>query len=142
MGDKLDNLKVSCVGLRRHSFSAPAGLSLARLELATQSLGARVASLSSLVSAQSVVSDTLKAPVQADTMRTCHGCHSPIDEHHKGYPTGADQCPLEHWSGCREVIAEGTAGWRPCPIESDAEVSEKDDDEKTGDDLLKDVYNQ
>ena len=139
MGTKLDNLKVSCVGLRRHSFSAPARLCLARLELATQSLGVRVASLSSLVSAQSESSDTLKVSAQADTMRTCHGCHSPIDDSHKSFPTGADQCPLEHWSGCKEAIGEGIAGWRPCPMESEAEVSEKDEDEEN-EDLLKKVY--
>ena len=132
MGSKLDNLELSCVGLRRHSFSAPARLSLERLEKATQSLGVRVASLSSLVSAQSLITD----PAQTDTMRTCHGCHAPIDDYHKGFPTGADHCPLEHWSGCKEAIAQGIASWRPCPLDSEAEESEK---EEMNDDLLKKV---
>ena len=137
MASKINtNLTVSCVGLRRHSFSAPARLSLERLELATQSLGVRVASLSSLVSAQSEQSKDL---VDIVTMRTCHGCHAPIDGDHKGFPTGADQCPLEHWSGCKEVIPEGASGWRPCPADSvpgsEAEDSEKDE---TSDELHKD----
>ena len=111
MDSKLDNnLTTSCVGLRRHSFSAPARLSLQRLELATESLGVRVASLSSLVSAKS---ELLKTVEQAVTMRTCHGCHA----------------PLEHWSGCVESIAEGTSGWRPCPIVS-VPGSETEDSER------------
>ena len=128
MGDKLDNLNISCVGLRRHSFSTPARLSLERLELATQSLGVRVASLSSLVAAQSELAPTRNISTLVHTMRTCHGCHSPIDDDHKGFPTGADQCPLEHWGGCKDTIAEGTIGWRPCPVVSDTEVSESDEE--------------
>ena len=127
MDSKLDNnLTISCVGLRRHSFSAPARLSLQRLELDTESLGVRVASLSSLVSAKS---ELLKTVEQAVTMRTCHGCHAPMDADHKGNPTGADQCPLEHWRGCVESIAEGTSGWRPCPIVS-VPGSETEDSER------------
>ena len=141
MGSKLDNdLTVSCVGLRRHSFSAPARLGLERLELATKSLGVRVASLTSLVSAQSELSNPLRDSAKVDTMRTCHGCHAPIDGDHKGFPTGADQCPLEHWSGCKEAIEEGTVGWRHCPTDSppgsETEGSEGDKDE-ISDDLLK-----
>ena len=53
------------------------------------------------------------------SVRTCHGCHSLLDEVHKSYPSGAQKCPLEHWSGCKGGIAEGQDGngkeWRGCP---------------------------
>ena len=52
------------------------------------------------------------------TVRTCHGCHAPIDTHHKGYSAGANLCPLEHWDGCPGGIKGGrdTSGkeWRAC----------------------------
>ena len=56
-----------------------------------------------------------------DTMvRTCHGCHAPLDEDHQEYPSGWQKCQLEHWDGCRGGIAEGKAlngsDWRGCPL--------------------------
>ena len=51
--------------------------------------------------------------------RQCHGCHGPIDASHKGYPTGADRCTLEHDDRCEGGIAEGVdrfdRKWRSCP---------------------------
>ena len=113
------NLSQQCSGLRRHSFSAPARLSLERLEVATFNLGLRVSSLSSLVRSGSIQPEFRN---NLDTMRTCHGCHAPIDDDHKGYMTGASQYPLEHWDGCKGDIGEGVADWRPCPV-----VSEEDE---------------
>ena len=55
--------------------------------------------------------------------RMCHGCHSPIDEGHKGYPSGAEKCPLDHWDECAGGIPRDNTDWRPCPSSS-AEVSE------------------
>ena len=55
--------------------------------------------------------------------RMCHGCHSPIDEGHKGCPSGAEKCPLDHWDECAGGIPRDNSDWRPCPSSS-AEVSE------------------
>ena len=53
--------------------------------------------------------------------RICHGCHAPIDDDHKDYPSGWQKCPLDHWTGCSGGIAEGKAAngseWRGCPEE-------------------------
>ena len=119
--------------MRRHSCSAPARLSLDRLEAATENLGRRVLSLSRLVPRSSLdegltdVPSLVHQPVNSlvnlvvDTMvRTCHGCHGPLDEDHQEYPSGWQKCQLEHWDGCQGGIAEGKASngsdWRGCPL--------------------------
>ena len=62
--------------------------------------------------------------------RICHGCHGPIDEDHKGYMSGASQCPLDHWEGCKGDLDPSQGDWRPCPSESDSgsELSENDNE--------------
>ena len=51
--------------------------------------------------------------------RQCHGCHGPCDDSHRGYPTGADRCTLEHDDRCEGGIVEGfdrlDSKWRGCP---------------------------
>ena len=51
--------------------------------------------------------------------RQCHGCHGPCDASHKGYPVGADRCPLEHTDACEGGIRDGfdrlEQKWRGCP---------------------------
>ena len=51
--------------------------------------------------------------------RQCHGCHGPCDATHKGYQTGADRCPLDHYEGCEGGIEPGFdrigQKWRGCP---------------------------
>ena len=51
--------------------------------------------------------------------RQCHGCHGPCDASHKGYPTGAERCPLDHYEGCEGGITAGfdrlDQKWRGCP---------------------------
>ena len=90
----------------------------------------RVASLSSLTQAGSDPTescDTLSGSVRGNTMlrvRVCHGCHSPIDEGHKGYPTGAEKCPLDHWEDCAGGIPRDNSDWRPCPGSTASEGSE------------------
>ena len=108
----------SCLGspLRRHSFSAPARLSLERLDKATENLGRSVLSLSLLVSRSS---SSLNRD-SADTMpRTCHGCHAPLDEDHQAFPSGWQKCQLEHWEGGQGGVADGKSAngsdWRGCP---------------------------
>ena len=83
--------------------------------------------------------------------RTCHGCHAPLDDDHKDYPSGWQKCPLDHWTGCEGGIVQGKAAngseWRACPPdyvfvegvstddeEPDANLSKKDMtvDENTG----------
>ena len=44
-----------------------------------------------------------KMAVQGRT-RQCHGCHGPCDDSHRGYPTGADRCTLEHDDRCEGGI--------------------------------------
>ena len=116
--DQLSTCKES--PLRRSSWSAPARLSIGRLEQATQNLGKRVLSLSKLASRPSNGVDlspdqspglakSVVRPV-ADTMgRTCHGCHAPLDDDHQAYPSGWQKCQLEHWDGCQGGIADGKA---------------------------------
>ena len=64
------------------------------------------------------------SPVQSPIMppgrtKQCHGCHGPCDQSHKGYPTGADRCPLDHDDRCEGGILEGfdrnDSKWRGCP---------------------------
>ena len=108
--------------LHRQSCSAPARISLDRLEAATESLGRRVLSLSKLVKRSSSDEGLTDVPSLAfhpvnslvnlvvDTMvRTCHGCHAPLDEDHQEYPSGWQKCQLEHWDGCQGGIADMTA---------------------------------
>ena len=107
--------------LRRHSFSAPSQLCVDRLDIAVKHLGQRILSLSTLVS-----TSTSPSPQPVDSLlfpnkmtRICHGCHAPIDDDHKDYPTGWQKCPLDHWSGCLGGVVEGKAAngseWRGCP---------------------------
>ena len=67
------------------------------------------------------------------TVRTCHGCHAPIDAYHKGFSTGANLCPLEHWDGCHGGIAGGrdSSGkeWRSCVLDGDTGETSTDADE-------------
>ena len=68
--------------MRRHSFSAPARLSLDRLDRATQNLGVRVLSLSRLVSASSSdvsASNSLISTHSRMAIRRCTSCHNYID---------------------------------------------------------------
>ena len=118
--------------MRRQSWSAPAKLSLDRLDAATQNLGKRVLSLTRLVKKSSSsldevtpgpISQPTKSPVNLvwDKMvRTCHGCHAPLDKDHQDYPSGWQKCQLEHWDGCHGGIADGKApngsDWRGCPL--------------------------
>ena len=71
--------------------------------------------------------------------RTCHGCHAPIDDDHKDYPSGWQKCPLDHWSGCLGGIVEGKASngseWRGCPPEY-AYVEAVSDEEEEHDEGL------
>ena len=134
--------------LRRHSLSAPARLCLGRLDIATKQLGQRILSLSSLVSKSSLAlsqpgSLGQSTPVLlTDRMnRTCHGCHAPIDDDHKDYPSGWQKCPLDHWTGCQGGIAEGKAAngseWRACPPEYVFVEAVSTDDEDLEDGLSK-----
>ena len=92
--------------------------------------------------------------VEKTTIRTCHGCHAPIDSYHKGYPTGAKSCPLDHWDGCRGGIVSGRdpsgKEWRSCvpdfiegdeSTDGDAESDDERDDfhDTLNDDHLLDV---
>ena len=69
----------------------------------------------------SLASSPEKLPEMPPPGRTkqCHGCHGPCDQGHRGYPTGADRCPLEHDERCEGGILEGfdrnDSKWRPCP---------------------------
>ena len=108
--------------LRRHSFSAPARLCLDRLEVATRRLSVRVASLTSLTQSGSDQSGSVLAEEMLRA-RVCHGCHSPIDEGHQGYPSGAEKCPLDHWEDCAGGIPRDNTDWRPCPCSSASEGS-------------------
>ena len=97
--------------LRRHSYSAPARLCVDRLDLAVKHLGQKILSLSSLVSSSA---DTSPPPgasllLTGGMSRKCHGCHAPLDDDHKDYPSGWQKCPLDHWSGCKGGIVEGKA---------------------------------
>ena len=68
--------------MRRHSFSAPARITLYRLERATETLGVRVLSLSRLVSASSLdasVSGYLISPPARMAIKRCSICHKYID---------------------------------------------------------------
>ena len=51
--------------------------------------------------------------------KQCHGSHGPCDQSHKGFPTGADRCPLDHDVRCEGGILEGfdrnDSKWRGCP---------------------------
>ena len=86
-------------------------------------LGQKILSLSSLVSSSA---DTSPPPgacllLTGGMSRTCHGCHAPLDDDHKDYPSGWQKCPLDHWSGCKGGIVEGKAvngsEWKGCPLE-------------------------
>ena len=122
--------------IRRQSFSAPARICLARLDTATKALGKRVHSLSQVVRSSS--SGSLNLPGAANIssscptpggdivgpgattmVRTCHGCHAPLDEDHQAYPSGHLKCQLEHWEGCKGGVLDGKAAngseWRACP---------------------------
>ena len=86
-------------------------------------LGQKILSLSSLVSSSA---DTSSLPgasllLTGGMFRTCHGCHAPLDDDHKDYPSGWQKCPLDHWTGCKGGIVEGKAGngseWRGCPVD-------------------------
>ena len=80
-------------------------------------------------------------------MRTCHGCHAPVDEDHKGSMTGAKQCPFDHWDGCQGGIDVSSKDWRPCPpnfvpvlqTETD-EDSENSEDDKLDTATAEDSY--
>ena len=52
------------------------------------------------------------------SVRICHGCHGLCDESHRGFPTGADKCPLEHDLACEGGIPETfeqKGRWKACP---------------------------
>ena len=69
----------------------------------------------------SLTTSPVDLPVMPPPGRTkqCHGCHGPCDQGHRGYPTGADRCPLEHDERCEGGILEGfdrnDSKWRGCP---------------------------
>ena len=86
-------------------------------------LGQKILSLSPLVSSSA---DTSSPPgasllLTVGMSHTCHGCHAPLDDDHKDYPSGWQKCPLDHWTGCKGGIVEGKAGngseWRGCSLE-------------------------
>ena len=58
-------------------------------------------------------------PSMSGRTRQCHGCHGPCDASHKGHPTGADRCTLEHDDRCEGGITSGfdraERKWRACP---------------------------
>ena len=45
-------------------------------------------------------------------------------EGHKGYPTGAEKCPLDHWEDCAGGVPRDNTDWRPCPGSTASEGSE------------------
>ena len=83
----------------------------------------RIDSLAKVARKVSGGSSLRESPSSKSTMsgrtRQCHGCHGPCDESHRGYKTGADRCPLEHYDGCEGGIGEGhdrlDQKWRGCP---------------------------
>ena len=72
-------------------------------------------------------------------VRTCHGCHAPLDEDHQDHPAGREKCRLEHWDGCRGGIVDGKAtngsDWRGCP-DGYKYVEEVSDESDIGDEHL------
>ena len=72
-------------------------------------------------------------------VRTCHGCHAPLDEDHQDHPSGWLKCQLEHWEGCRGGILDGKAAngsdWRGCP-EGYEYVEQVGDDSSEGEEDL------
>ena len=147
--------------LRRHSFSAPARVCLARLDRATKTLGDRVQSLTQVVKSSSSLSlhplsgesaavgfppstpeKVSVGPCDTTMVRTCHGCHAPLGEEHQDHPAGRDKCQLEHWDGCRGGIVDGKAAngsdWRGCP-DGYKHVEEVSDGSDTGDEHHGDV---
>ena len=124
---------------------------LERLDRATKVLGERVHSLSQVVRISSTsleflgrVSSLSSAPeilpvgpCITTMVRTCHGCHAPLDEEHQAHPSGWQKCQLEHWEGCKGGILDGKSAngsdWRGCP-DGYVHVESVDDDSVSGED--------
>ena len=104
--------------------------------MATKQLGQRIFSLSALVSKSSASQCAFRRS------RTCHGCHAPLDDDHKEYPSGWLKCPLDHWTGCEGGIVEGKAAngseWRGCPPDYVYVEAVSEEDADLGDGLNKD----
>ena len=129
---------------------APARLCLDRLDKATKVLEERVHSLSQVVRSSSVRSSSVRSsssssleflgrestvvsfpsstpeilpvePIATTMVRTCHGCHAPLDEEHQAFPSGWLKCQLENWEGCKGGILDGKSAngsdWRGCPYD-------------------------
>ena len=112
-------------------------------------LDSRVEKLSDTVRLQSGADSQQQSPVVTsghNVTRTCHGCHGPMDESHRGYQSGADPvsgCLLDHYSWCEGGIRAGKdrcgGVWRACPIDYVQMQDVEDDDKYDEENLVQDM---
>ena len=144
----------SCTPLRRHSWSAPAGLLLEGCLSRVASLSRRVDRVRDQVRqsgqgrsseldtwatdqiVESVLDGLLSCVIQSgessnmSKSRQCHHCHRPLSHpEHDGIGAGVNQCTLEHFDLCPGG-RKTSKDWTGCPVDDSDETEYDSSDRK------------